>query len=1054
MRRIACLLVVSCVWGCSSRDKSAPPPPRIEPVETPTALTEVTIHGSAEPGSTIVMSGADKFVPAEITADRFTSSFEVVATLKAGADNKLSFVAKDHAGNASEPTVLDIVQEHGHGIPSKLSLQLLVNGATQAAPDPVVLKAGDKVHAVTQAVDEAGHVLDIPVAISTSIPNAFVAGSDVSNIRSAGQFAIAATAAGSSLALSRDVTVQAGAATEITLDVSLGAVMAGTTVYVTAVAHDAYGNVVPDAAIQLTSKPALKKSYKPACAIKTLTQGFLDAHRFVAYDLSSAASNSYGFEITATSGKVTASTPVTVRPGPAARFAPLDPSDCSKGDAFAFTDSTWNADITGPLAVAAGESVYYRYAVIDAYGNVTTGPVNVVTSAPGANVIDDGVTGVGQVAHLSTAGMFDLSAYVAGVAAPAVKSFTVDVGNAHSANVFLSSTLASPGDTVHAFATIHDAYGNAVPCVAGAVDPNTLEILGSPTPSSAGATTCSDGLFQRDFMFSTSGTYTITTTYKPNGPVSASAFVTVLGIDATPPTVSIANILVDGVGCTPAGAPPACSVTRGATVEFDLVGNDNIALSELEYSAFFQTTGTLRTRTVLVSANSTLPEAVHFLFTVPNGVLPEDVPLVGMATDGSGNRASTDQLILRVGVFATFGRAVSVVASGGTISAPTDIAFNAAGDMFIGNDGNQELLEIASGASAPVVFSSFNRNSRYLTVDGGGNIYVTDTTRISKIDPTGATVVNYLQLAGGQSEGMCTVRSTVARGVVDASAANDGATVLVAGQTFELDSAANGCNGGAVCVTLGANTKNQALAAAIAGNSAMVNASVDAGSGKVVLAARSAGEAGDALTLSTTGMTISGATLTQGHAEELFFAQTNDNNIYRLPEDLTPTAMTTANHGAFNVATGQRGLAVKDMSSAASLSARDLYLYFVDTQNTNTVRAYHAVDAAAPTQVFAIGNGGAQNFGSLYDAVLEPISPVPATNPVNGCLLVSDSANGDIYAIDTRTPSAANPTVTRVASGFSDPRGLAFYNGDLYIADRGNDAIIKLSPSPSSSDCF
>ncbi|HEX2675572.1 MAG TPA: hypothetical protein VHM19_03010, partial [Polyangiales bacterium] len=212
---------------------------------------------------------------------------------------------------------------------------------------------------------------------------------------------------------------------------------------------------------------------------------------------------------------------------------------------------------------------------------------------------------------------------------------------------------------------------------------------------------------------------------------------------------------------------------------------------------------------------------------------------------------------------------------------------------------------------------------------------------------------------------------------------------------------------------------------------------------------------GDSITLTASGIGVSGATLTQGHAEELFLAQTSDNSVYRLPENLTPTAMTSANHGSFNVATGQRGLAIKDMSGATAPNTRDLYLYFVDTQNTDTLRGYHAVDSSAPVQVFAATQvSGGQSFGSLYDAVLEPTSPVPQANPINGCLLVSDSSNGSIYAIDTRTPSSGSPTVTLVASGFSDPRGLAFHNGKLYIADRGNDAIIELSPSPSASDCF
>jgi hypothetical protein len=37
---------------------------------------------------------------------------------------------------------------------------------------------------------------------------------------------------------------------------------------------------------------------------------------------------------------------------------------------------------------------------------------------------------------------------------------------------------------------------------------------------------------------------------------------------------------------------------------------------------------------------------------------------------------------------------------------------------------------------------------------------------------------------------------------------------------------------------------------------------------------------------------------------------------------------------------------------------------------------------------------------------------------------------------------------------WSDPRGIAFYAGDLYVVDRALDAVIRLSPSPDTSDCF
>jgi hypothetical protein len=92
--------------------------------------------------------------------------------------------------------------------------------------------------------------------------------------------------------------------------------------------------------------------------------------------------------------------------------------------------------------------------------------------------------------------------------------------------------------------------------------------------------------------------------------------------------------------------------------------------------------------------------------------------------------------------------------------------------------------------------------------------------------------------------------------------------------------------------------------------------------------------------------------------------------------------------------------------------------------------------------------------GTLYDVVLEPSLPIHPANPDHGCLIVTDDQRREIYAIEVRDPSDAKPTQTLIASGFCDPRGLAFYGGFLYVAEHGDDAIIRISPSANPSDCF
>jgi len=163
--------------------------------------------------------------------------------------------------------------------------------------------------------------------------------------------------------------------------------------------------------------------------------------------------------------------------------------------------------------------------------------------------------------------------------------------------------------------------------------------------------------------------------------------------------VSLANVKVNGTACVLAGTPAACLAAPGDTIDFDLVTNATVSLSEVQFTVFFSSVNRVVSQRLLVASNATLPLTSHFTFNVPGGALPEDTSLVGLAIDGQGNRTTSTQLILRVQPFSTGGRSAAIVAGNGPISGPNDIAFNAAGDMFIGDDGNGDLLRIPAGSS-------------------------------------------------------------------------------------------------------------------------------------------------------------------------------------------------------------------------------------------------------------------------------------------------------------------------------------------------------------------
>lgn len=516
--------------------------------------------------------------------------------------------------------------------------------------------------------------------------------------------------------------------------------------------------------------------------------------------------------------------------------------------------------------------------------------------------------------------------------------------------------------------------------------------------------------------------------------------------------VSIQNLLVNGIPCAPGGVPPSCAASSGDLIDFDLVANSTVAVSEVQYTAFFSTAGgagTLRSQRVLVAPNSPLPYVQHFTFGVPGGTLLETVPLEGLSIDSLGNRSTSPALSLRVNSITSFGRAVAPVAVGRLVNAPNDIAFDASGNLFIANDGSGNLLKLAAGGTTPLIFSGYGARSNFAITDGPGNLYVSDNGgNVFRIAPDG-TVSNYISFGGGlTAEGLTTNPPTFAKGLATVGAAVAGDTVTVGSKTYEFRAGGTGCTTpGSVCVDLNAPNKTQALATAVQANSVEANATFDAGSGKAVISAKALGSAGNAINFSTSNalaITLSptGGKLGEGHDEDLFVGQMGgaDLNIYRFPETLTGAPGAGANNGSFAVATQQLGVAVRDLTTASSPNLRDLYLYFIDQTATKTLRAYHAVDSAAPLSVFAITPGG--GGGDLYDIV----------RLANNCLLVSDQ-KGKIYSIDTRNPTTTAPTVATIASGFAAPRGLAVFGGDLYVADNTFNAIVRISALPGAA-CF
>ncbi len=846
-------------------------------------------------------------------------------------------------------------------------------------------------------------------------------------------------------------------ASRLKLSLTAPIAKAGELVGLIAVVFDQYGNEMPDAVVTFESTPALAPTFTIPGSMPAVTkaQGVLAGTRqFVAYDLSAVKTSDYVFQLKATAGTVSDTHPLTVRPASGNSFSKL----------------SW-VPMGTQLTIVAGQEAAYTYEVIDLYGNVTTGPVSAFTNAPGAIVVEDGVSGSGKVTRATTAGSSTLAFYLAGVGQKGSLNLSVGTAPAAFVDLVASATLTSPQSPVRLFARVRDVFGNPIICATATAGDLTFTTTGTTTTGPVpGATTCFNGAFQASVTFTAEDNYAITATHQPSGAMatSSSVFITVLNFDNTPPQVSIAAITVNGVPCTPASRLVAagCDVSSGDSIEFDVLASDNSALAQVAYNIFFESTQVLRTRTVFIAANQA-SATVHFRFTVNSNAI-ETSPLVAMALDRAGNimNSAAVNFFVNNGV-PLGGRTLSTAVASPLLNRPSDIAFDSTGALFIVNRGNNQLIKVPSGGTAQLAASNVFGEFIVRAPSGAGErLFLSDRNFngvVFSFDPvTSGPLQLWTNFGAGRSRGLAVQGALPARGWADATAAVDGDRLTLTQNgvavTYELDS-----NSSCVAVppTLlcapfvagGATgaTRAAALQLAINNNTlSPVSASVVTGTAaRLNLFTKIAGELSGGNTVSITvtgGLSRSATTLAEGHDADLWVANDGDNSVRRF---LTTGTAPTGGHGTFNVGAPQFGLTVRDTWTTANDRLFDSIEYFVDDTTSNQVVAARSTVTAAggvliplTTPVFTLNNGG---FNTLWDVQLLP----------NGCLLVSDDGNGDLFAIDTANPTNTNPTVERIARGLPGPRGLALDSaGNLLIAvDQGN-AVLRLTPSPLVNDCF
>lgn len=849
--------------------------------------------------------------------------------------------------------------------------------------------------------------------------------------------------------------------TTIALALSSDTARAGELVALLPRVVDQYGAELPDAPVTFTSTPALAATFTIPNTMPAVTkdQGVLAGTRqFVAYDLSAVAASGGEFTLTATAGTVSASAVLVVRPARAVRYSKLQ-----------FLPSGTSASTT------AGVDLEYAYEVVDLYGNVTDGPSSAYTNAPGAVVVDDGVSGKGRLTRLVTAGSYAASFFIAGAGQQGSLTFSVDSAPAAFVDVVAAATLVSPNAPVDVFARVRDAFGNAIACTTSTAANLSFAAQGARGGSVTGsAVTCFNGAYRSAFTFTAEDVFTVSATWQPSGAtaVVGNVFISVLAFDNTPPTVTIQNVRVNGTPCTPSARTPAgCDVADGDVVEFELLATDTgSGVAEVAYTAFFESTQALRTRTVLVAAN-TPPGPVAFRFTVRTN-LPERADLVASAVDRAGNRQNSDALPLWTDRgFAVGNRVLTVVATGGLVDRPQDLAFAANGDLYVLSRGgnlaaNPNIARIPAGTTGVQAFlDPLQVGGEFLTHAGTGTeerFFVSDRNTRTFASFTAASTATsaYATVGGtGTSRGLATLGATKARGFVDligAVATGDTVTVGTVGYRFDLQAMPT-CMPSAtqVCVNVPGGSASVLASALAAAMNASAVIAAQASNTRVTIETRAAGEAGSALVLAVSGAGLmrSATTLLGGHDAEPWSANSGDNFVRRY---LNTTAgvpfNSTTNHGAFNANTFQWSLGLRDVASLSSALVENVAMYAVVSNGGNYDRLegfevqVAATGVITTTSRFNVNQTTGANqvgFGRLWDVAVAP----------NGCVLVSDD-QGDVYAVDVTANAFAPSRVSRVARNLNAPRGLTFdATGALLIADEGTNAIYRLTPEPMNT-CF
>ena len=114
----------------------------------------------------------------------------------------------------------------------------------------------------------------------------------------------------------------------------------------------------------------------------------------------------------------------------------------------------------------------------------------------------------------------------------------------------------------------------------------------------------------------------------------------------------------------------------------------------------------------------------------------------GIAVDAAGNLYIADQADNEAKKFAAGSTTAVVIGTG--FNAPSGVAVDVAGNVYVTDHGNNEIKMIPAGTTTPAVFATGFNQPYGVAVDAAGNVYVADTNNnsIKKVPAGGGPQVN------------------------------------------------------------------------------------------------------------------------------------------------------------------------------------------------------------------------------------------------------------------------------------------------------------------------